>query len=533
MKFTGAFTLVAQLALVSATPLIPLPTCLLINPLLRVLRQDASATPFCSSYLSIATVTSTATATATPASITASASTTTTLPVATIVSLTTTSTTTTLPTVTSVVPETTFTTTTLDQATFVVPETTSTTTTLDVATVTSTASETTTTVLSFTTNSRSTAVTTVTSTSLSATDFTCATGAGQLAAFTPGAQAVAARAIGISVAIVPTPTALRGLLAPAISNACSCLQIPTPSTTVTTTRTLAPGTVTTTNTITESPSTTVTSTQTNTITESPTTIITSTQIIVVTESPTTTVTSTQTNIITESLSTTITTTTTSIVSESSTFTQTLPPITSTRVIIVIQPTPSTYPGLRTYEYRNNLNFNNPNPGEDVTAYNNRNFLSTGLTPDINGISSRGGTNCNVPGAGFKDCTQLSLVYQGFLYAPITGTYTLSVPEGGVAVDNYFGVWSGPTAYASYNNGNADFIARREGDGRGGVNQNGGSSQLRLIAGQYFPVTFIFINGGGPGSVEFRVTTPGQPTTASTAGLFIPACIGSNPFSNRP
>ncbi|PPJ60408.1 hypothetical protein CBER1_08006 [Cercospora berteroae] len=527
MKFSGVLALIAQFALVSATPLIPLPTCLLINPLLRVLRQDASATPFCSSYLSIATVTSTATATATPASITASASTTTTLPVATIVSSTTTSTTTTLPTVTSVVPETTFTTRTLDQATFVVPETTSTTTTLDVVTVTNTASETTITVLSFTTYSQPTVTSTITSTSLSATDFTCATGAGQLAAFTPDAQAVAARAIGISVAVVPTPTALRGLLAPAISNACSCLQIPTPSTTVTTTRTLAPGTVTTTNTITESPSTTVTSTRTNTITESPTTTITSTQIIVVTESPTTTVTSTQTNVVTESPSTTITTTTTSIVSESSTFT------TSTSTVLVIQPTPSTYPGLRTYEYRNNLNFNNPNPGEDVTLYNNRNFLSTGLTPNVNGISSRGGSNCNVPGAGFKDCTQLSLVYQGFLYAPITGAYTLSVPEGGVAVDNYFGVWSGPTAYASYNNGNANFIARREGDGRGGVNQNGGSVQLRLIAGQYFPVTFIFINGGGPGSVEFRVSTPGQPTTASTAGLFIPACIGNNPFSNRP
>ncbi|KAM3417885.1 hypothetical protein BST61_g6105 [Cercospora zeina] len=414
------------------------------------------------------------------------------------------------------------------QATSVVPETTETTTTLDVVTVVNTASETTTTTLSSATLTLSTV--TITSTTLSATDFTCATGAGQLAAFTPAAQAVAARAIGISVAVVPTPTALRALLAPAISNACSCLQIPTPSTTVTTTRTLAAGTVTTTSTVTESPSTTITNTQTNTVTESPTTIVTSTQTIVATESPTTTITSTQTNVITESPSTTITTTTTSIVSETTTSTRTL---TTTTTIQVIQPTPASYLGLRTYEYSNVLNFNNPNPGEDVTDYNNRDFRSTGLTSDVNRISSRGGDNCNVPGAGFKNCTNLSLVYQGFIYAPITGTYELSVPEGDVAVDNYFGVWSGTTAYADYNNNNADFIARREGDGSGDVNQNGGSTQLDLIAGEYFPVTFIFINGGGPASVEFRVTTPNQPITASTAGLFIPACVGNNPFSNRP
>ncbi|KAF2208347.1 hypothetical protein CERZMDRAFT_87737 [Cercospora zeae-maydis SCOH1-5] len=411
-------------------PLIPVLTCLLINPLLRVLRRDASATAFCSRYLSIATVTSTSIATSTPASITASASTTTTRPVATIVASATTSTTTTLPTVTSVVPETTFTTTTLDQATFVVLETTVTTTTLDAVTVVKTGSETTTTVLTFSTITQSTATSTISSTTLSATYFTCATGDGQLAAFTPAAQAVAARAIGVSVAVVPTPTALRALLAPATSNACSCLQIPTPSTTITTTTTLASGKRFLLTKLAAYPDECCH------------------RVAIDNNQPTTT-------------------------------------------IQVIQPTAATCQGLRTYEYSNNLNFNNPSPEEDVRDYNNR--------------------------------------YQGFLYAPITGIYELSIPDVEVAVDNYFGVWSGPKAYADYNNNNADFIARREASGAGGEFRIVDSVQLNLIAGEYIPVNFIFINGGGPGSVEFRVTTPNQPISASTAGLFVPACVGNNPF----
>ncbi|KAK6193326.1 hypothetical protein LQW54_012588 [Pestalotiopsis sp. IQ-011] len=187
------------------------------------LQKDASATSYCSSYLSIPTLTYTATATSTPASVT------TTVPA-----------------------------------------------TVTGDTVTDTVTSTSTTTVDVTTTFTDTFTVTETSTTTTSTStLTCLNSA--YTASTPVGTILNKR----GNASVSKPTCIPTTWASAVvSTACSCLSIPTPSTTTTLTKTLVPGTVTATSTSTFTPTATATETatytETNTISETTTATTTTT-----------------------------------------------------------------------------------------------------------------------------------------------------------------------------------------------------------------------------------------------------------------
>ena len=196
-------------------------------------------------------------------------------------------------------------------------------------------------------------------------------------------------------------------------------------------------------------------------------------------------------------------------------------------------------GLTYYEKTTNYNFGLDNPNEDVTTLRGSGMysrtLSTGQITNLNVVNSYGGINCQLPGKARQDCSQLALVMQGFLFARQTGTHKLSIGRNGeassqVTVDNYFGVWSGDSAY-SYNNGNADFRARRQGSGAN-FQQINGAASYQMTSGEVKPITAIFINGGGAASYQFYLYPPGGGEVTDTSSYFIPACAQGNPFNQN-
>lgn len=230
-----------------------------------------------------------------------------------------------------------------------------------------------------------------------------------------------------------------------------------------------------------------------------------------------------------------TATDTTTITEYTTSTQTLEPSFSTTVITVIQPTPNVFGGLMYYESTNTYDFGQANPGEDVTQYRGvqSNAISSGNIQNLNVINSDGSSYCILPGKdGYQDCTQLTLVMQGFLFARDTGSYTLSIGRNGeessqVTVDNYFGVWSGDSAY-SFTNDNSDFQARRQGSGTS-FQQINGKATYQMSNGEVKPITAIFMNGGGAAAYSFYLYPPGGQEVTDTSSYFIPACDQGNPF----
>ncbi|KAI1873855.1 uncharacterized protein JN550_003124 [Neoarthrinium moseri] len=190
---------------------------------ISALKKDAAATSYCSSYLSIPTLTYTATATATPSS---------------------------------------------------VYTTTPTTITGDATTATTTSTATTTTDIT-TTETVTETITDITTLTTSTSTLTCLNSA--YTASTPVGTILKRGVVASKPTCLPTTWA-----SAAVSTACSCLSIPTPSTTTTVTQTLVPGTITVTSTdvltpivtATETTTSTVTNTQTETITTQSTTTLT-------------------------------------------------------------------------------------------------------------------------------------------------------------------------------------------------------------------------------------------------------------------
>lgn len=198
--------------------------------------------------------------------------------------------------------------------------------------------------------------------------------------------------------------------------------------------------------------------------------------------------------------------------------------TVTYTATVVQPYPTIFSGLTAYIYTNTYNFDLANPGFDATTWrNNTNYVATALYQSFDSIRLASGY-CTVPGTSYYgDCTRITIVLQGFFYAPQNGTYIFTVP----AADNFLGAWSGTTAYNNYSNSNSDFTAVRAGPVASLY--HGGAAAYNLTAGSFLPFTFIYANGRGPGSVDISLTLPNGTSVTDPHNIFIPACTAGNPF----
>ncbi|KKK16418.1 hypothetical protein ARAM_006374, partial [Aspergillus rambellii] len=138
----------------------------------------------------------------------------------------------------------------------------------------------------------------------------------------------------------------------------------------------------------------------------------------------------------------------------------------------VHPTPTSYnalyPGLNYYQYINDYDyFNSPNGfgGGDYDTANwngNYSYSTSGLTRNIDFESPNwpsGPARCQLPGQDTAtDCSQWTVVFQGFLYAAEAGNYTVHAPtssESSEWQDNSGFWWGGEKAYSSYANENVD------------------------------------------------------------------------------
>ncbi|KAL5390287.1 hypothetical protein DPSP01_001859 [Paraphaeosphaeria sporulosa] len=425
----GSVALLLPVA-VSASPIIDKKVlndlfCKVNDVVLHVLEKDAAATKYCSSFLSIPTLTFSTTATVTPASVT-----------------TTTPLTITEDTVTSTQTET---------ATVTDTQTiTSTSTRTDYATITSTTSTSTITCLN------------------SAYTYTAPTGV------IPGDAAAPAPEGKRGAANYAKPSAIpKDWSQQYISTACSCLSIPTPSTTSTATVTLIPGTITEASTLFETPTATATTTVTSTTTESAT------------------------------------------VSEEATTTSTL---TAYAVATTIASN-----GVQYRKYTHSFDANRVDGGGFTSTY------FKGLSAEFSGsISSLSFATPNWPsgsttltlsdGRAFAS-DYAALLLQGFFIAKETGTHVFT--SRGNEVDNYGYAWTGDAAYSAWNDANAAIRSSRTGGGN-----VDGNAYVSLNAGDAIPLTFLWANGGGVGQNVVRVTMPSGRVVTNHAGYFVQACSSS-------
>ncbi|KAI9686427.1 MAG: hypothetical protein M1822_003772 [Bathelium mastoideum] len=273
------------------------------------------------------------------------------------------------------------------------------------------------------------------------------------------------KARGTTVASAsPTPSALKNLASTVVSEVCSCLAIPSPTSTATTTSTLVA--------------------QTNTV------------IAVATTTPVTTATVSVTTTLGQEVDTTLISTVTSV-------------ITSTSVVAAV-PT-----GLTYYQYDDSSQSINP------SDFQSPDYERTGTIQNIDSISAPQFGPYNLPGNPPFYISGLAIVFQGYFVAAATGTYTFTVEPSD---DDHFWLWTGDNALGNnWQQGNQDFYHVFQ-DPAVSYSQN-------FQAGDLLPVTILWTNVGGPGSIHFDITSPDGTQVEDTTGFFAPAdTCGSNPFS---
>lgn len=194
---------------------------------------------------------------------------------------------------------------------------------------------------------------------------------------------------------------------------------------------------------------------------------------------------------------------------------------------MIQPTPAAYNGVNYYQYTNDYYYHGAdtqNNGFGGGGYEtsdwrgNYGFQTAGTITDINFSSPdwpTGPAICQLPGQPAPlDCSQWTVVFQGFLFARATGEYVFNT---GPLNDNELVIWGGDVAYRDYTNDNANIVSVENPD------SIPTSYSFSLVAGELFPLTMILANGGGPLQMHVTVDGPGDEDYPGRADLLVPAC----------
>ncbi|KAL4916475.1 hypothetical protein BDW62DRAFT_202630 [Aspergillus aurantiobrunneus] len=202
----------------------------------------------------------------------------------------------------------------------------------------------------------------------------------------------------------------------------------------------------------------------------------------------------------------------------------------------VQPTPTSYDGLNYYQYINGYNYNSDRTGLGGGGYttsdwsSNSSYYTSGLTRNINFESPdwpTGPAVCQLPGQeSATDCSQWTVVFQGFLFGARGGTYTVHSPtvaESENWQDNSGFWWGGEKAYSSFEDGNVDGAATPL-----AVEGVSNSFPYELVAGEFLPMTFIYSNGRGPAANRIDITGPEGVRYPDDLDLFVPPCVDS-PF----
>ncbi|KAL4882993.1 GLEYA domain-containing protein [Aspergillus karnatakaensis] len=215
-------------------------------------------------------------------------------------------------------------------------------------------------------------------------------------------------------------------------------------------------------------------------------------------------------------------------------TTTTPTETQTVTETWIQPTPTSHDGLNYYQYINGYNYNSDTTGLGGGGFSsshwsfNSSYYTSGLARNINFESPTWPTGpavCQLPGqSSATDCTQWTVVFQGFIFASVPGVYTVHSPTAADSPnwqDNAGFWWGGEKAYSQFGDENVDGAAVPR-----AISGVGNTVAYELVAGEFLPFTFIFANGQGPAANRVSVTTPNGRVYPEDLDVFVPPCDDS-------
>jgi hypothetical protein len=184
-----------------------------------------------------------------------------------------------------------------------------------------------------------------------------------------------------------------------------------------------------------------------------------------------------------------------------------------RVTVTVTPTatnllcPSTTPdtscgnpGLEWAYYTNEFVTNDLSTYDPVYYKTQLPGEAEGVTTNAGGISGTcASTASKYSFYGHSElCDEFTLNYRGYIYAPQTGTFTITV----TAAKNLLLVWAGPDAYSGYMRDNAIIDVTYNTLPAGGKPANYAAN-----AGDYIPLRIMFSQGSGPFEFDVKVTAP--------------------------
>ncbi|RDW79486.1 hypothetical protein BP6252_04124 [Coleophoma cylindrospora] len=175
-------------------------------------------------------------------------------------------------------------------------------------------------------------------------------------------------------------------------------------------------------------------------------------------------------------------------------------------------------GLVYYAYKNMISGVKP----DTSAFHTSSFALTGKGNGMTGIVYNPATKaCPMPdGKSFVGCNQAVIVAQAFFYAAKFGKYTFTISPKN---KDYMAFYTGANALGTaWNNTNFDLLA----------NYPYSTSRVySFAAGQIVPFTLFWASyGGTSAALNFTITSPdGVIHDANKSSMFAPACPTRNPF----
>ncbi|KAJ1322876.1 GLEYA domain-containing protein [Microdochium nivale] len=117
-----------------------------------------------------------------------------------------------------------------------------------------------------------------------------------------------------------------------------------------------------------------------------------------------------------------------------------------------------------------------------------------------------------------DTTQAALLFAGFFLAPQTGTYTFSVPAD--FNDNFAHLWTGSAAMNWADSATAFKAVRTSNTSKGG------STTVKLNAGDAMPFAYLWANGFGAARSALNIVFPDGSSPADSSQLFAQPCSDS-------
>ena len=189
------------------------------------------------------------------------------------------------------------------------------------------------------------------------------------------------------------------------------------------------------------------------------------------------------------------------------------------IYTVIEPSP----GMQYFGFTDPGDADAPHRPEP-SPYNNKPVTSIdkkGVFPaDINFYTDANG-NYQFPGQTVTtNAANYVLVLEGYFYGP-AGDYLVTLDK---STDDYSYLWCDTSAYANWNGSNY-YIVEANSENGNGYTQN---HTFTLQAGQFVPMTIVWINVHLSGGVRFYITPPnGGSVITDTTGWFVQPYTGDS------